>query len=624
MTDRIEVATYGRNSDIRQQTSQGIQADIFQQFVDDGFQLLYGKQAVITENYKDDGKSASKKKSKRNDFDRMLEDIQLGKHKIILVLNTSRFSRLHPVDTLEFMRILRNNNAQLVSIEDRKIVGIDDLGELITNIVKFSSDHEYARSLAANVLRGTVRKIKNEATCHVATIPYGLNKLVITDNGEERVYQRTDNIRLPETWKGYLVGGEPTEQGIVRWIFQTYLEADISFCEIARQLNNHDNPAVRAGCRGKGWDGTWIKRMLSNRHYRGQEFVGMKQAGEHYRTINGQVVAAKQAAMMESTPLIVEGKHHDKYPPVVKPEVFEQAQQKLRRKTGSKPKTLTTDGYCLTSSLVCGHCGYNMITKGGGLFICKSGKSGKTACKQWSVNEKEVLPWLVHRIDKEVLRRLQEKPEVSPSPDTTIIRQQIETIDAKIGNITIQLTDAATTVETCHTLTTAIAALGTEKERLQSRLHDDNYQHRLEVATDRWVELVKPYLVSLKTGNLGEDNPAVRHLDLQDEVDRLFNFTDAKPSKVRELLQGMETKVVCHFTDKPPTNPRRKGERRHYQLDHGGVTITMNGINSHLSEGDIQHSARRDGTQLTGQMAAPFGIVVPFRVCSHATVRETA
>ena len=34
--------------------------------------------------------------------------------------------------------------------------------------------------------------------------------------------------------------------------------------------------------------------------------------------------------------------------------------------------------------------------------------------------------------------------------------------------------------------------------------------------------------------------------------------------------------------------------------------------------------ARQDRTQLTGLIAAPFGTVVPFRVCSHAAARETA
>ena len=178
----IEVATYGRNSDDRQTTSQAIQADVFLQFIEDplGFRRLFGKEAVIIENYKDHGKSASKKKSKRDDFDRMLNDVATGKVKIVLVLNTSRFSRRHPVDTLNFLTTFRNSNAHLVSIEDRRIVSIDELGDLITNIVKFNSDHEYSRSLGANVLRGTVLSIKNEATSHVSLIPYGMAKLVVT------------------------------------------------------------------------------------------------------------------------------------------------------------------------------------------------------------------------------------------------------------------------------------------------------------------------------------------------------------------------------------------------------------------------------------------------------------
>ena len=424
--ETLEVATYGRNSDKRQDTSQAIQADTFEDFCTsaDGFSRLFGKPAVITENYKDHGKSASKKKTMRDDFNRMLTDVSEGKQRIVLVLNTSRFSRLHPVDTLKFLTTFRDSGAHLVSIEDRKVYAIDELGDLITTIVKFNSDHEYARSLSANILRGTIRSIKQDATAHVSLIPYGMAKLVINDIGERKVYPRTQNIRLPETWKGYLVAGNETEVSVVRWIFQTYLDEDLSFCQMARRLNNHNDPQVRAGYGGIGWDDCRIKKILTNRHYRAQEFIGVDHDGEHYQASNGQAVATKQAQGMEPKPLIVPSK----FPPVIEPEIFEQAQAKLQRKKGSKPKCLNSDGYSLTGSFVCGHCGKKMVITTGGKFVCKSGRSGKTQCRQWGIAESEVLPWLVARIDKKIPKRLQDKPVVIASVDTDKVRQQIATM----------------------------------------------------------------------------------------------------------------------------------------------------------------------------------------------------
>jgi hypothetical protein len=129
--------------------------------------------------------------------------------------------------------------------------------------------------------------------------------------------------------------------------------------------------------------------------------------------------------------------------------------------------------------------------------------------------------------------------------------------------------------------------LGEEKERLQSSLHDGNYYHRLAVATDHWEEMVKPFLVCLKTGSVGEGNEAVEKLGIQEEVDRLFNFTEARPSRVRELLQSLETKVTCFFQVKPNTDKRSKGLRHHYDLDHGRVSITLNGIATGLQQEDM-------------------------------------
>ena len=124
--------------------------------------------------------------------------------------------------------------------------------------------------------------------------------------------------------------------------------------------------------------------------------------------------------------------------------------------------------------------------------------------------------------------------------------------------------------------------LATEKEKLLSQLHDDTYQQRLVDAYDVWDELVKPYLVGMKTGNEGEGNEAVAKLGLQDEIDRFFNFTYAKASKVRELLQGYETEVRCYFTAKQ-ADKRSQGKRQHYQLDHGAVCITIQGMASRLA-----------------------------------------
>jgi len=597
----IDVATYGRNSEsYHQTTSQAIQADAFQQFAEDGFKRLFGKPARIVEDYKDHGKSASKKKSKRADFDRMMNDVTNGKHKVILFLNTSRVSRLHPADTIDLHNTFRKANAHLVCIEDNKVISIEEFGDLITLAVKANSDHEYARSVAANTLRGSIRSLKTKGTTRVAHIPYGMCKLVIDEAGEERVYPRTNNFKVPKSWRGYLVPGNTTEQEVVRWLFNTYLEDDISLLHLARLLNHHANPTWRLGPTGKGWDDSQIKVMLRNRHYRSQEFIGTNPQGEHFRTVDGQAIPTKQAT--EIKPVIVD----TAYPPVVPIDTFDKVQAKLERNKGRKPRCHNTDGYALSGCLVCGHCGYSMMSAGNGRYRCQSSERD---CKQWGVREDEILPFLVQRIDKELLKRLQDKPEVLPLPQQEQTRQQLKTIEDKMRIISAQLANPITTVEACRSLSESIAKLGEEKERLQSQLRDDDSHYRLQLAIDDWEEHVKPYLIALKTGNEGEGNEAVKTLGLQDECDRLFNFTDAKPSRLRGLLHSLGVKVTLFFTDKPRSK-LSKGQRQHYQLERGSVTITVQGITTALKNPESSKNNLRPFSSQSEQGEIPsFGAI---------------
>jgi hypothetical protein len=593
--DFIDVGTYGRNSDKRQDTSQGIQSDIFADFASSptGFTALFGKPAKIVENYKDDGKSASKKKGKRADFSRMLDDVASGKRKVILVLNTSRFSRLHPVDTLKFLGTFRDSGACLVSIEDKKIIDVEDLGSLITNLVKFNSDHEYSRSLAANVLRGTIRSIKTAATAHVSLIPFGMSKLVITDTGEERVYARTQNIRLPETWNGYLVPGDTTEVEVVRWIYATYLGDDVSCCWIAQQLNQHENPAVRAGYSGRGWDDCRIKKILTNRHYRGQEFIGADTTkGEHYCAVDGQAV--KKPAAKGSSPLVVPQPAAviDKYGTVIDPDTFEAVQRKLLRKKGSKPKTSGgTKPHALTGSLVCGHCGNALIASGGDKFVCKAYKSGKTACRCWGVHESEVLPWLVNRIDKEVLKGIGEQPE-EPGDTSAAVKSAIAAVEKKIDNIKATLAAMADSPEACRSLADVINKLVAEKDSLYAQLREGSYQDRLDDLRTAWEEVVRPELLGLRTGNFAEE-PIVSAMGLDKlDVERHLDWTYTTPTRLRELLQSMDCRVTCFFKSKEPGS-RSSGKRQHHQLDHGQVTVTIQGQTTRLQPRDMPHQMSR-------------------------------
>jgi len=252
----IEVIAYGRNSDKAQTTNQDIQDDAFTHFAANGFATLFGGKAKIVENYKDHGKSASKKRQlhKRHDFHRMLDDVRAGTirgsdrpfPKIILVLNTSRFSRLHELDTLALYNVLRENDVKLVSIDDRKVYDFDGFAQIIDLLVKAKEDKEYSRKSAQNVLRGHGWRTRL-GRCHQRFSPYGMLKLVVTDTKEEMLIARQRSFNKPKDWQSYLIPGDPLEQDVVRAIFQLFKERDVSYTEMGRLFSSHANLKYRLG-----------------------------------------------------------------------------------------------------------------------------------------------------------------------------------------------------------------------------------------------------------------------------------------------------------------------------------------------------------------------------------------
>lgn len=334
-THEIDVVTYGRNSSQEQTTSQEIQEDAFDQFAASGFVELFGAPARITRNYRDDGKSASKRKSRRGDFNRMLRDVQAGELSTILVVNLSRFSRLHPMDALQLHAVLRDHNVRLVSIDDRRAWDYEDLGELILLLCKSNEDYEYARTIGKNTLRGWLHRAKQGKSTS-KTPAYGLARLVVDHRGGERIVPRGELFRIPKGWSSYLFPGDETEQAVVRWIFAAFARNGVCLTDILRHLNGHANPAVRRGPIGKGWTMGTLQHIVRNIRYIGLEAIGHDARGEHYRAAGGEVVERKKWSGRE---LLVERSARN--PGIVDAATFQRVQTKLRRGVNGRGRRLT-------------------------------------------------------------------------------------------------------------------------------------------------------------------------------------------------------------------------------------------------------------------------------------------
>lgn len=560
-TNTVNIHVYGRYSDPKQDKSLTIQTQLFHDACDDLIpQLFGGRKGNIVGSYADEGISASKKKVKRKDFNRLLGDIEGGSVKILMVLNLSRFARLHHIDAMELHIKLHRHNVMLVSIDDRKIVSIDDLAQFILVAFQSSKDHEYARTVGMNCLRGSIRSVRSgQAVCQ--TTPYGMAKLYVTDQGNI-VVKRNDRLAKSKDWKHYLIEGDKLEADTVRWIFQEYADTDKSPAYIARILNRHSDPTIRQGIKGRGWCEESIKYMLLNRHYNGKVYIGTRPTGEHYRTNTTDVAQASEVTT--PAPLIRDQAYQSD--PIINDELWQRVQKKLQHNKATGRRAYTREdheGHPLTGIIYCGHCGRSMGShnKKHLRYQCRN----KVRCHYWSVSEKEMLSFIFKRIDRELLAKLDTTPPSGDDGYDDAIGYLCE-INDRIESLQASLKHAA--IPSIPSITQTINALLEERNAISSSINKITEYDRVSLAYDRWQELIQPLCVGIKTGDQGDDNEAVRHLDIQDEVDRLFNTTYARPSAIRNLLHTLECRVECHFT---------KGEKG-YTLDRGRLSATIEGV----------------------------------------------
>jgi DNA invertase Pin-like site-specific DNA recombinase len=430
----VEIVAYGRNSDPSQLTSQEIQNDEFEIFTTAIAPLMFnGRQGRIVESYADHGKSGSKKKQlhKREDFHRLLDDMEAGQvqrtgerfPEYIAVLNTSRFARLHPVDTSDFYRRMRNAGCKLLVIEDRRIIDPDESKDYFMAMFQADQDHEYSKKLASNVLRGAIKKCR-EGKNTTSSVAYGMARLIVDELGEERVIPRTTKYRKSKDADSYLIPGDETEQEVARFMAQTFVENELSYQELCRRLNNHPNPAYRLGPHGNGWTQQTVQALLGNPHLYGYEFKGRKRASEFVCIDNGSVTAIKSAGGAIE-PIMVDVTKpnigHPRQGCVIDRDTGEAVTKRMEKRKAKKQR-VGNSCYPLTNVLFCS-CGKPLYPHKQGnnvRYWCKASVSKQTDCHGWGVKEREILPAIIQLMDGEIWKtRNVEPPKPIPTKDNT-------------------------------------------------------------------------------------------------------------------------------------------------------------------------------------------------------------
>lgn len=260
----------------------------------------------------------------REDFQRMINDCMNGQIDMVITKSISRFAR-NTLDTLKYVRLLKEKNIA-VYFEDEKINTLTMDGELLLVVLSSVAQQE-VENISANVKKGLKMKMhRGELVGFQGCLGYDYHPedKTITVNEEEAK--------------------------IVRYIFNRYIEG-AGGAIIGKELEN-------LGYKTKYGNSTWVPTtvlgIIKNEKYKGDLLLG--------KTFTVDPISKRRLENMGEEDKFYIRNHHE---PIISEEVFEKAQEILKRRNSYRGKTgegrtkreKYSRKYAFSCLLECGFCG---------------------------------------------------------------------------------------------------------------------------------------------------------------------------------------------------------------------------------------------------------------------------
>lgn len=260
--------------------------------------------------------------TKREDFQRLINDCMNGDIDMIITKSISRFAR-NTLDTLKYVRMLKEKGIA-VFFEEENINTLTMDGELLLVILSSVAQQE-VENISANVKKGLKMKMQR---------------------GELVGFQGCLGYDYHPEDKSISINEEEAE--IVRYIFRRYTEG-AGGSVIAQELKNLGYKTKRGSTT---WAETTVIGIIKNEKYKGDILMG--------KTFTLDPISKRRLDNFGEEDQYYIRDHHEA---IISEEVFEKAQEILKRR--AKPRRLTVDGkrekfsrkYSFSCMLECGFCG---------------------------------------------------------------------------------------------------------------------------------------------------------------------------------------------------------------------------------------------------------------------------
>ena len=288
----------------------------------------------LYEVYADEGITGTSTK-KRTQFNRMINDAYLGRFKLIITKEVSRFSR-NLLDTIAYTRELKSRGIGVIFMNDG-FTSLDPDSELRLSIMG-SIAQEESRKTSSRVKWGQTRQMERGVVFGTSLLGYDVEdgKLTINPEGAE----------------------------VVRLIFHKYAVEKKGTSIIARELRE---AGFKTYSDNVLWNSSHIVRILRNEKYVG-DLVQKKTITLDYLT------HAKKTNNGEEEMITITDHHK----PIIDRELWDIAQQELqKRNRNNNQNNGHSNRHIFSGKMVCGECGSRFISRS------KTRKSG-TSYKRWS------------------------------------------------------------------------------------------------------------------------------------------------------------------------------------------------------------------------------------------------
>lgn len=266
--------------------------------------------------------------TKREDFQRLINDCMNGDIDLIVTKSISRFAR-NTLDTLKYVRMLKEKGIA-VFFEEENINTLTMDGELLLVILSSVAQQE-VENISANVKKGLKMKMQR---------------------GELVGFQGCLGYDYHPEDKSISINEEEAE--IVKYIFNRYIEG-AGGSVIAQELQNLGYKTKRGS---KTWAETTVIGIIKNEKYKGDILMG--------KTFTLDPISKRRLDNFGEEDQFYIRDHHEA---IISDEVFDAAQEILKRR--AKPRRLGTDGkrekfsrkYAFSCMIECGYCGSTLTRR---------------------------------------------------------------------------------------------------------------------------------------------------------------------------------------------------------------------------------------------------------------------